>query len=334
MCTCIIIGTIIGAGFASGQEIASFFNRYGINGIYGIIVACVLFGIVSIVVTMLVSKNGIENYKMLVKENKSIIFVMESFTFICFCIMVSGIATFIEELFGVSFWRSAIVSGVVCYIMLLKRFTGMEKINMILVPSIIIGMILLGTKEYDPTAFQINDSLLISKTFTNSWLISSVLYMSYNAIILLPVLTTFKRYNLNKIQTIFIGISSALFLCVMALMIYSVCNIYYPQIMSLEMPTLKLAAMQGPIIKYFYSLIIISAILTTAYSTGYSFLCMRSEKNYNRNVAIMCVLAVIFSRIGFSNMINTFFPLFGYFGILQILMVIVIQLKNYKERKE
>lgn len=27
----VIIGTIIGAGFASGQEIYTFFNRYGFN---------------------------------------------------------------------------------------------------------------------------------------------------------------------------------------------------------------------------------------------------------------------------------------------------------------
>lgn len=31
--TFVIIGTIIGAGFASGQEIYTFFNRYGFNRI-------------------------------------------------------------------------------------------------------------------------------------------------------------------------------------------------------------------------------------------------------------------------------------------------------------
>ncbi len=29
----VIIGTMIGAGFASGQEISAFFNSYGIKGI-------------------------------------------------------------------------------------------------------------------------------------------------------------------------------------------------------------------------------------------------------------------------------------------------------------
>ena len=32
----VIIGALVGAGFASGQEIYSFFYLYGKNGIYGI----------------------------------------------------------------------------------------------------------------------------------------------------------------------------------------------------------------------------------------------------------------------------------------------------------
>ena len=40
----VIIGTLIGAGFASGQEIYTFFFSYGINGIFGIIVSGIIIG--------------------------------------------------------------------------------------------------------------------------------------------------------------------------------------------------------------------------------------------------------------------------------------------------
>ena len=42
----VIIGTIIGAGFASGQEIYTFFNVYGLKGLLGIFISCMLIGIV------------------------------------------------------------------------------------------------------------------------------------------------------------------------------------------------------------------------------------------------------------------------------------------------
>ena len=41
----VIIGSLIGAGFASGQEIYSFFYSYGIGGICGIIITFLLIGI-------------------------------------------------------------------------------------------------------------------------------------------------------------------------------------------------------------------------------------------------------------------------------------------------
>ena len=41
----VIIGTLIGAGFASGQEIYIFFFSYGVKGLMGIVVSSVLIGV-------------------------------------------------------------------------------------------------------------------------------------------------------------------------------------------------------------------------------------------------------------------------------------------------
>ena len=42
----VIIGTVIGAGFASGLEIYSFFSKYGENGLIGITISAMLFGLI------------------------------------------------------------------------------------------------------------------------------------------------------------------------------------------------------------------------------------------------------------------------------------------------
>ena len=41
----VIIGALIGAGFASGQEIYSFFYSYGIIGLVGIFITCILISV-------------------------------------------------------------------------------------------------------------------------------------------------------------------------------------------------------------------------------------------------------------------------------------------------
>ena len=42
----VIIGTTIGAGFASGQEIYLFFNKYGFMVIIGMILSCIITGFI------------------------------------------------------------------------------------------------------------------------------------------------------------------------------------------------------------------------------------------------------------------------------------------------
>ena len=41
----VYVGTVIGAGFASGQEILQFFGKHGYKGILGVMVITVLFSL-------------------------------------------------------------------------------------------------------------------------------------------------------------------------------------------------------------------------------------------------------------------------------------------------
>ena len=66
----VIIGTIIGAGFASGQEIYSFFNVYKENGIIGIIISSILIGLIIYIVLKKSSDLNIKSYNELLEQSK------------------------------------------------------------------------------------------------------------------------------------------------------------------------------------------------------------------------------------------------------------------------
>ena len=59
----VIIGTLIGAGFALGQEVYTFFFSYGINGILGIIISSLIIGYTIYKTFKIIEKNNIKNYK-------------------------------------------------------------------------------------------------------------------------------------------------------------------------------------------------------------------------------------------------------------------------------
>ena len=70
----VIIGALIGAGFASGQEIYSFFYSYGMIGLIGLIITFVLIGITIYKSLKIICKNKIDNYdeflKIFIKNEK------------------------------------------------------------------------------------------------------------------------------------------------------------------------------------------------------------------------------------------------------------------------
>ena len=62
----VIIGTLIGAGFASGQEMYIFFFSYGLEGIAGLFVSNILMGIIIYVSLKIINKYKIKKYCFLI----------------------------------------------------------------------------------------------------------------------------------------------------------------------------------------------------------------------------------------------------------------------------
>lgn len=322
-CIMIILGTLIGAGFASGKEIVSFFNKFSNLGIIGIILSSVLFGIVVFVTMMISKKIDASEFKELVNNNRLVITTIKAFSFVCFCIMLSGIGTYLDKQYSINFWYGTIFFGVLCFVFFLLKFDGLEKINYVLVPIILLGIVLVNFKNNNGT-----DYMTIEYTYKNThnllsnWFQASLLYTGYNSILLLPILLEMKNYSFSKKEIVYISCAVTLLICSIALLMYFALNHYYPDIIYAEMPILLITKNINNIVSQYYGIIVVLAIFTTAFSAGYVFLRLNKEKHYLRNSVLMCVSGIVFAKIGFSNLVDICFPIFGYMGILQIFYII------------
>ena len=95
--TLVIIGALIGAGFASGQEIFSFFYIYGKNGIYGILIMSILIGIFIYKSLKIIYQKQVYNYNdflnLFIKNTKIrnvILWIVNVLLLVSFYIMVAG----------------------------------------------------------------------------------------------------------------------------------------------------------------------------------------------------------------------------------------------------
>ena len=232
-------------------------------------------------------------------------------------------AEFAKEQLNISFVFGTAIASFICYTMFLGNFKSIEVISSFLVPVIILGIVILGISDYEGISKEFLPNYITSDiNYKGNWLVSSILYASYNSLILIPILINLKKYNLSRFKVLMLGVATFFILGILMFFIYKVNAIFYPNIMLVELPNMMYASLLSSLIKNFYSVVIIAAIFTTAFSCGFSFLNMLNKKNYKRNALLLCIVSFFCSGIGFSNMINICFPIFGYLGIFQIVCLI------------
>lgn len=331
----VIIGTLIGAGFISGQEMYIFFYSYGLKGIIGLLVCSLLISFIIYKTCIIIIENDVKSYKEFLEKightskkkylNTSYInnIIVNIFIFITFCIMISGFGAYFEQELKINSILGSSILAIICFIVLRKNVKGIVKASEILVPFIIIFICIIGMyniKIID--LYDIKKCLLIQKQ--GSWLISSILYSSYNIILLLPVIVTLKTYIKNKKEAKKISIITAVIVFLLAVTLFLILTTVNINLSELEMPIAAAVVENFPQFKIIYGLIILISIFTTSISLGISFLknTSKNKKNYTQISLIMCITSVILSKIGFSNLINLLYPVFGILGLVQIKNII------------
>lgn len=337
----VIIGTIIGAGFASGQEISIFFSQYGYLGIIGMLISCSLIGILVYKVFSILQRENLNSYTELLERvtnkkilNKAISIIISLFLLISFYIMIAGMSAYFNQEFGFPTWICSIIMSILCYITLQRNTKGIVTVNSILIPCIIIFILYLGFKnlnfsmEYFHTKQQNNN-------YSLNWLFSSILYISYNSIVLIPILVELKQYINTKSVAKKVGILCATILSILGICIFCLL-LRNDAVYQLELPMIEVLKSLGLIYSYLYGIVIVIAIFTSAISAGYGFLKnevskrkftkgniqKREQKYYQKLLLGICIIAPIIANFGFSNLVNKLYPIFGILGLVQMLCLL------------
>ena len=338
----VIIGTLIGAGFASGQEIYTFFFSYGVEGLIGILISSLILGLVIYKTLQIVQKYKIKTYKEFLevfikpKNNgnffnlKNIInIIINIFILITFFIMIAGFGAYFEQELEINKLIGSAILAILSYIIFTTSVKGVVKVNEILVPILIVFITIIGLinlKSID--LFNIQNYVI--RTNESNIILSGILYASYNSILLIPVLITLKDYLKDKKQIKIISILTTFIILLLAIILFLLLIKVDVDITKLEMPIVYVVSNMFRGLKTVYGFIILGSILTTSISLGTSFLqnTSKNKKSYTQIAIIMCITSVLVSQIGFSNLINLLYPIFGYLGLIQIGVLILKKQKH------
>ena len=335
---CTLIGTFIGAGFASGKEIYLFFFKYQVYGILGIIVSAIFIGYIIYKVLNISKRNDICNYNEFLNyliKNKLIeiilINIIDVFLIISFCIMVSGFSAFIYQEFNINIIIGFIFMLICSYCAFKRKATGIIKINNILIPIIIFIIFFIVIKKVNLYELNFINGLNGEGFNINNWkienfkfLIFSILYANYNLLTIIPIVVTMSNVTKNKKKIKYISIICSIIIFILSMSIFAILSQSNFNITNLEMPVVFIVGRYGIFYKYIYCLVVGIAIFTTAISVGYGYLqnYENNKEKYNKKIILLILCSIIAIPIGFSKLIELLYPIFGGIGLVQSLYVI------------
>lgn len=317
------MGTVVGAGFATGQEILQFFTRFGYWGTAAIGLATGLFIWLGAKMMLIAAEIGAKSYEDL---NKTLfgerVGRLVSHFMLCVllgvnAVMLAGAGSIFNEHLGISYQTGLLVTMVGCYLLLRKGMNAILTVNAIVVPIMLLFTVLIIV---DTLRAPGADRWLVLGSDHSPWAAwaSPVLYAAFNLSMAQAVLVPLGK-EIGDRRTIVagcwvggIGIGFMLLAGHMAL------SAYMPGITQFAIPMGGIARELGQGIQWIYLFLIFAEIFTTLISNVYGLTLQLEERlGWSRRVIVAAVLLVcyVISQIGFGPLLSTLYPMFGMVSI-------------------
>ena len=314
-----MVGTLIGAGFASGKEITTFFGCYGSLSYLIIAIFCVCFAI-GIVYLSCIDPNIIPP---ILKNLMSIaVFISEV---ISITAMMAGLSSILSLIF---------FNDIPLYLFLFLIFmiiiTGMKGLtttNLILVPILFVAIIvfgIIGVTSIDTFSLAVINSSSIFK------FMSLPLYIGLNLFSIFPIAMEFSKFQ-NKKEKIISSISATSIIFVLMLCFcFTILNKNSTSITS-ELPLVIYILNVAPNLIIVVVMTLAIAITTTIISDGFvlrGIISKWSKRFANIIFTIIFIVAFLISNFGFSEIVENLYPINGLLGLILITLVIVHSIKQ------
>lgn len=308
-----------------------FYIKFEDKALYGIILSTVLFVYLGSLVLYLSSKLKTNSYENILKYllGKKLSKFMDAVSLFMLAgglgIMIAGSGAVFNEYLGTSKYIGALLAAILTCAVLCGGLQGVLNVNAVLVPVKLLVIIIVCIYALCHTGIITVPEHKNTIDAAGNWAWSAILYVSYNMIIPVAVLSSLGE-TVNKKTGVMSGIIGGLALGGTAAIITLAGLAHYPQISQYQVPLLHLAQQTGYWCQKLLALLIWLAILTTAIANAHGFASRLAPHNSRRYKLIGVGLVITlfpFSLFEFTQLIKNVYPFFGYFGLILILGLII-----------
>ncbi len=334
----VYVGTVVGAGFATGKEIVEFFSRFGFIGLIGILMSGYIFIIQGTKLMRLAAKIGAKSYQEFniylfgnffgTIINGMMLLMLLGVT----AVMLAGAGAVFEEQLGLSKNLGIIATVMLAVIVTVVGIKGLFAVNIIVVPLLIAFSFLMLSLSIKVPYFA--ERVLFVPFAEDGWK-SVAAPFSYTAL------------NLGLAQAVLVPVASEIgddrivkwggFLGGAALTVILLSShlslVLLPDLSAYEIPTAAVLKTLAPGAYFIYILVIYGEIFTTLIGNIFGLERQLSvHLSVPRPAVVGGILAVIYliSFVDYGTLLSHLYPMFGY---ITIVFLILLWMKQVDENK-
>lgn len=319
----VYIGAVIGAGFASGQEIWRFFGLYGSGGLIGLALSSLLFAVFAWAVLRLAKSLDARSHLEVVTHIGGPLWgrLMDSFLTVSLpaglTIMLAGAGAGLVEQYNIPSVVGSVAMMLASVITVLMGVHGVVAAISLMAPFLV-GMVVVISWLTLRMGVVNWRWALASSAPPLSWLVSSLAYVSYNLVLAVSVLAPMGPLS-DKRAMYWGAIWGGLGLGVSATAVNIAVLSQGSAVVGCDVPMLLAAARVLPRAPYIYTILLMIEIYTTAVANLYGFgvrLAPVGSKAFGRVVVITGCLCLLGAQVGFSRLVAVIYRIMGYVGAL------------------
>lgn len=324
------IGTVLGAGFASGQEILQFFGFFGRSGIAALGLTTIFFIVFGIMILEMGHQSQARSYLDLISfigGRKGCMVMDKTITFFLFgtqAIMIAGAGAIFSQQFGLPGYWGCLAVMSASIVTVLFGMAGVISAMGVIIPLLLVfillvgtGTILLGFPHLAAVPYSADPSLAP----VSFWPFSSLLYASCNLVIGVAILGPLggmaeKRFIKRGVFWGGLGIGGSALAILLAVLIH------YQEAGTYQIPMLYIAGQLLSPLPALYSLVLLAGMYTGTVGSLYGFAARWSSPFYGIRfkllVAASSLGAFAAAQIGFSSLVRLLYPLAGLAGLVML----------------
>lgn len=317
------VGTVTGAGFASGQELLQFFAGYGVWGLAGIVAAGWGFAVLGSRMLDLGFRLGATGYSQILyhvcgrRIGAALDVCSMVFLFGGLCIMLAGSGAIARDFLALPYFAGVAAMALLLLLTTVRGVGCIASVNLVIMPLLILAMLSMGLYSlcYHGIGEFADELGRISRPpFHWRWLGSSLQYLSYNLVFGATLLAPLGRMTPKKAIRRAGGRAGGVLIGLLSLWVTLLLLAHYGYLSLSEVPVLELSLIQHPWNYRFYAVVLLAAMYTTALAGLYGTaekLVRQFHLSLPPAILFVLSLALFFSQFGFARLIGIIYPAFG-----------------------